>query len=92
LARIFGPDPSYEPDWDDLESDLEVEEEIEPETTPTISCRHCGREIYEDSFQCWYCGQYVEADTNPWSGKPVWWIFIAFAGIVALILALLLGL
>jgi hypothetical protein len=77
--------------WDEPEEELETDDDGS-DGTPTITCSRCGREIYEDSFQCCYCGQYVETDTNPWTGRPTWWLFLAFAGIISLILALLFGL
>lgn len=74
-------------DYDDY-SDYEAEN---PEGNDTITCRGCGRQIYEDAFQCPYCGQYVEADTSPWSDRPFWWIVLAILGLLAVISALLLN-
>ena len=43
----------------------------------TIPCPHCKRPIYEDSYRCPYCGNYLseEETTSSRSGKP-WWIVL----------------
>ncbi len=84
------PKPEYPltPQEDFEEADFPEEE---PDDSSTIRCRNCAREIYEDAFQCPYCGEYVEWDTNPWSGRPAWWVVLAFLGIAALVAALILG-
>lgn len=79
-------DPSGSTDWD-----VDDPPEADSNESATVRCRKCDREVYEDAFQCPYCGEYVEWDTSPWSNRPLWWVALAFLGIVALILALVLG-
>ena len=47
----------------------------------TTPCPHCGVEMYDDSEWCPSCDRYVVRDTDEWSGKPVWWVLLALAGI-----------
>ena len=56
-----------------------------------LPCPECGTEIYEDAEQCPICGAYVTFSTSPWSGRSPIWVFIGFAGLVAVIAALLLS-
>ena len=77
-----------EEDWDteDWGGDEWPEE---PEETGTVTCRNCGAEVYEDSSHCPKCGEFLVRDTSVWAGKPGWYLWLAMAGIVAVILALL---
>ena len=68
-----------EPDQDD---------DDDPETIP---CPECGEDIYEDAPSCPYCGHYVTFSTNRWSNRSMVWIGIGMAGILAVIVALVLG-
>jgi DNA-directed RNA polymerase subunit RPC12/RpoP len=72
-------DEPYDSD-DEFDSD-------EEEQSLTIPCPHCGADIYEDSVRCPRCGTYLTPDTNPWSGRPGWWILVGLLGIVALVWA-----
>lgn len=57
--------------------------------TETVSCRHCGQEIYADAERCPRCGEPVEAAWHPvWVGKPAWYILLGLLGIIAVIVAL----
>ena len=58
----------------------------------TIVCPHCGTDVYEDADRCPECGEYLIADTRVWSSKSLWWIALGLLGVVAAILALVLGL
>lgn len=60
--------------------------------TDTVVCQHCGADVYEDANQCPACGMYLLADTRVWSGRPLWWVVLGLLGILAGILALVLGL
>jgi uncharacterized paraquat-inducible protein A len=73
-------DESYDDvDWDD------------DETSETTACSECGEAFYEDSPRCPHCGAYVTVDTNPWSGRSLFWILLGLAGIAAVIFALSIG-
>ncbi len=74
---------SGEENWDDELSQFDPDEE-----TSTIRCPQCNAEIYEDSVQCPVCRQYISPGSNVWSGRPLWWIFLALLGIVATAVAL----
>jgi predicted amidophosphoribosyltransferase len=77
-----GFDDGDYPDEDDVDDDL----------TDTVVCAHCGADVYEDAAQCPACGLYLLPDTRVWSGKPLWWVTLALLGILAVVLALALGL
>ncbi|MCS7238343.1 MAG: hypothetical protein NZ899_08740 [Thermoguttaceae bacterium] len=79
-------------DYDEYLDDEYGDRDGADEESQTITCRGCGREIYEDAFQCPYCGRYVEVETNPWSDRPFWWVLLALLGLLAAISALVLGL
>lgn len=69
--------------WDDGDYDYYPDEEaaLEP-------CPNCGKDIYEDSEQCPFCGEYVTFDHGyaaVWSGRPLIWIVLALLGIIAVI-------
>ncbi|MBJ44918.1 MAG: zinc ribbon domain-containing protein [Planctomycetaceae bacterium] len=66
------------PDPDETEDDFDV-----------VPCPHCGQDVFEDSVQCPYCSQYITSTTNPWSGRPTWWIVLGIAGVVLTVLAIL---
>ena len=71
------PDPE---DWDD-----------EEEPNDTIRCQECGAEVYEDADMCPACGAFILRDTRMWTGRPWWWIALAILGIIAVVLALTVG-
>ncbi len=62
-------------DWDDDDDD----------ETDIVECPACGAEIYEDAPQCPACGNYVVRQSHSLSGKPVWYVVLAVAGIIAVI-------
>jgi ribosomal protein S27AE len=68
------PDPDYDDDSDDV--------------TQTVRCPNCGTDVYEDAEQCPTCGEYVVMATSAWEGKPLPWVLIGLAGIVAVIMTL----
>ncbi len=72
-------------DWDDEE----IGEWDDDDELDLVECPNCGTEIYEEAQQCPACGEYVVHGQHNWSsGKPVWYILLALAGIVAVVLAL----
>jgi len=76
-------------DWIDEGPSAEDLEEFGQDTAlTTISCPNCGVEIYDDSEWCPACNQYITREKSEWVGKPLWWIVLAIAGVVALIWAL----
>jgi hypothetical protein len=38
--------------------------------------------------QCPTCGSYLTEDTNPWSGRSLWWIVLGLLGVGAAVAAL----
>ncbi len=85
------------PNWDDPQDDLHEWEYPDVDATndeqaETLPCPECGADVYEDADQCPVCGHYILRDTHIWSGRPGWWIALAVLGIIAMVLALGLGL
>ena len=74
-------------DFDDALDD-EYDDDDEAELVP---CPNCGQPVYEDAPQCPYCGEYIVAATNPWGGRPWWWMLLGIAGLVGLLWALVAG-
>jgi hypothetical protein len=73
-------------DWEYPEPDDETED-----ASTTIICLGCGAAIYDDSVQCPYCGDYVTTGTtSAFSGRPWWFVVLAAAGIVAVIVWLVI--
>lgn len=68
------PDSEYDDDSDDV--------------TETVRCPNCGTDVYEDAEQCPSCGEYVVISTSEWQGKPLAWVMVGLAGIVAVIIVL----
>ena len=68
-------------DWEYPEPDSESETDTEVET---IACAACGREIYEESVRCPYCGHYVtQNDAAGLTGRPWWFVIMAIAALIA---------
>jgi len=79
------------PWYDDLdEREYPDEDELDEDGDDTMPCPNCGAEIYDDAVQCPVCGEYVTSHAGQWSGRPTWWILLALAGIVAVIVVLAL--
>jgi len=72
-------------DNDDVDFDPDGDKPI------LVPCSACGAQIYDDAVVCSECGEYVVADTSPWSGQSVWWIVLGVLGIFAVVVALALG-
>lgn len=51
-----------------------------------MSCPSCGAEIYDESEQCPYCGEYVLTSASPFASKPTWvqWLFVII--VIAIVL------
>lgn len=63
--------------WDDSGYD---------EDSMTVSCRHCGAEIYEDAVVCPVCNEYPS--TVGRSSAPLWFVITALVLLAALVLTL----
>jgi hypothetical protein len=81
-----------DPDDELRDEEFPDEEDSDDDLSDTIPCPDCGADIYEDAVRCPVCGSYVTADTGPWSGRPRWWILLAAAVVLALIVGLAIGL
>lgn len=78
-------------DWDqdddvDYDDGSDVDDEYE---TETVTCSHCGAEVYEEAVACPVCGEYVGVNTHPFSDRPQWWITLGVLGVIATILSLM---
>lgn len=69
-------------DWDDDPDDLNADD-LDADEPVTVACPVCGAEMYEDSPRCPVCESYVTPSTSRWHGKPVWWVVLGLAGVVA---------
>ena len=81
-------DPDRELDDREYPDEDEFDDDSDGEATETVPCPQCGAEVYEDAVACPICGAYITADTNIWSGRPLWWVILALLGLVATIAAL----
>jgi len=76
--------PDEEPDDEDFVEDSDFGDS----ESDTIRCGACGAEVYDDAVQCPACGSYLTEDTNPWSGRSLWWIVLGLLGVGAAVAAL----
>ena len=60
----------------------------EDDENDLISCPNCGAAAYEDAEQCPSCGDYIVHVSSVWNDRPLWWVLLAIAGIIAVILVL----
>jgi len=74
-------DFQHEESWEDDDPD-----DDSPEYLP---CPNCREEVYEESEQCPYCGEYITHSTSPWVGRPVWWVVVGLLGIAMTVLAMM---
>jgi len=72
----------------DDDDHYEPEEWSDDESVELVECSHCGAEVYEEAPQCPVCGNYMVVSTSAMSGKPLWFVLLGLAGIVAVVLAL----
>jgi hypothetical protein len=70
-------------DWDDDYPESDSDDEVE-----TLPCPNCGAAVYEESARCPECGHYITHDTGALSGRPLWFVLLGLAGIIAVIAAL----
>lgn len=57
--------------------DEDDEEDEDGEGESTITCPHCGGEVYEDSPRCPTCENYLSQEDSPATvtDKP-WWVLL----------------
>ena len=75
-------------DNNDEPDDEYPDEADSDDETATARCPQCGAEVYEDAEYCPACDSYITPGDNALSNKPLWWILLGLAGIVAALLAL----
>ena len=73
-------------EWEEDDGYDDIPDDSEAEYLP---CPECGKDIYEDSEQCPYCGSYVTFQTRVFAERPTWWVVLGVLGIVALLFSLL---
>lgn len=84
-----------EPGWtddfedDDSLSDWPDEPDADVDEPAYVPCPECGEEVFDDSEQCPYCGQYITFSTSPWMGRSPAWILLGILGVIAVIYTLL---
>ena len=78
-------------EFDNDEFDDDVDYDPDGDKPALVPCSSCGAQIYDDSVTCPKCGDYVVADTNPWSGHSVAWIVLGALGVLATVAVLALG-
>ncbi len=80
---------SADDDWkDEGPSDDDLDEFGDDAGLTTAPCPHCGAEMYDDTEWCPSCDQYTTRGTREWAGRPLWWVLLAIAGVVATVCAL----
>ncbi len=78
-------------DDDDDFDDGSQFDDSDDDVSPTVECRMCGCEVYEDAAQCPVCGEWIEHTPRIWAGRPWWWVWLGMIGIIAVIWSLLFG-
>jgi hypothetical protein len=76
-------------EYDDFDEPWDDDATSDDEPVDTVPCPECHEEVYEESAHCPHCGHYLSVDTNPWSGRPAWWIVLGLLGMLALAAALI---
>lgn len=72
-------------DWDDDPEDPDPDFDEDSYESEVVPCPNCGADVHEDSPRCPACGDFITHSTNPWRGKPTWWIALGLAGIGAVL-------
>ena len=79
-------DPGQDSDWD-LAEGLDPEgpsaDDLDTFGGEMSPCAHCGREFYDQSSQCPYCGNLT---TEPEQKLSLWVVLIALALVVMLVM------
>jgi hypothetical protein len=88
---MFNDDYQSEEADDELfDNEYSDEDESDDDATATLICPHCGAEVYEDAEYCPVCDNFISPRANAISNRPLWWILLGLAGVVAT-LAVLVG-
>ena len=78
---------NWDEDYDDDYYD--DDEDLEDEPYGWYECPLCGSEVYEDANLCTECDEYMTPVLVTRSDmKPMWYIFLGTAGILAVVLTL----
>jgi len=77
-----------QPDDELRDDEYPDEDESDDEATATVACPHCGAQVYEDAEYCPVCDSYITPGGNAISGRPLWWILLGLAGIIATLVVL----
>ncbi|MBW3541015.1 MAG: zinc ribbon domain-containing protein [Planctomycetes bacterium] len=80
--------PSHLDDADDGWDSADDWPDDDDESADLIDCPHCGSAIYEDAEQCPRCGMYVVHEGSPLGGRPLWFVLLGLAGVIAVIAVL----
>jgi hypothetical protein len=75
-------------DYEELERDEPQQADIDElgdDGSDTLACPSCGREIYEDSDRCPYCGNWVVLCGSAECRRP-WWKWVLIPLVVAAML------
>lgn len=57
----------------------------------TVRCSGCGKDVYEESPQCPYCGHFITRSRSPLAGRPSWYVICAVIGVLVTVLVLATG-
>ena len=82
------PRVSSHDDWSDDDSSDDEPWDDDDDSSETVACPHCGAEMYEDSIRCPVCGEYVTHSTSALMGRPMWYVLLGLAGVIAVIAVL----
>ena len=56
------------------------------EIAGVIDCPNCGAEVHELADCCPTCGEFILEESRPFQNKPIWFLILGGAGIIAVIL------
>lgn len=73
---------------DELAEEGWTDEDFHDEQTAVAECPNCGHEIFEDAVRCPGCGEYVTLESPAYGVTPLWYIGLALAAFVAVVIAL----
>ena len=70
------------------ESEFPDESDMDDPDDQTDPCPACGKPIYEDSFRCPHCGEYVNLQREPSRFAPWFWIALLLTLMIVLLWSL----
>lgn len=68
-----------------------MSDEWDDDETETIRCSNCGEDVYEDAVVCPSCNEYVSHRSSVFTGRPIWFILLGLAGVIAVVWMLTTG-